>query len=731
MNEAKSVKVSVIMPVYNVAGFLPECLDSLLRQSMREFEVICVDDGSTDESPRILDDYARKDSRIQVIHQKNAGAGAARNVGLKLAVGEYVHFFDPDDSCERGMLKGMYRRAKQTAADVVIAGRIEVDGQTGKVLHRKGFSCGLWALGTTFSARNLSRTILTIAKSVPWDKLFRREFILSHGLRFQEIRRSNDIYFVDMALILAERISLVPHAYYRYRKNREGSLQATKDTTPLVFLEAYKALRSHLERLGLFDDFGVAYTRSYVGSVCYNLRKFADAENFKECYHAVRAEFLELNEKYDLRLGLMLASTVRVPARMIVLNEDPQELQQYYADRRNVQQKMDIPTGVVWRMKQLLPVGLKERIKIVCATLIRLVRAVKPARSGSSTKNEVRSVDAVCPHPDVSVILPVYNVGAYLKECLATLETQTLRNIEFICVDDGSTDSSLPYLHVHAKNDGRYRIIRQNHEGAGAARNAGLAVARGRYLAFLDADDFCAQDLFERVVRKADETQAEVVVFSRIACDAETGTCRERQCVPRALADRPQPFPAAEAAFELYNKVGHAAWNKLFRADYIRGLDLKFQCLARSNDLYFVSIALSSASRVAVERDAFYWHRSQRADGLQMTRWKSPLCVFDAYSAVWKTLSERGMSASFGGGFLHAAYVSGCRALAPLVDSDVYEQAYARFRGLLLGCQTEPELEKKARFKPQSLEMYRLIVQTADASRLRERFAARKQSSGA
>ena len=94
-------KVSVIIPVFNVEEYLGECLDSILGQTLREIEVVCVDDGSTDGSAAILDTYAAKDGRVKVLRQPNAGAGAARNAGLAVATGEYLLFCDPDDWCEK------------------------------------------------------------------------------------------------------------------------------------------------------------------------------------------------------------------------------------------------------------------------------------------------------------------------------------------------------------------------------------------------------------------------------------------------------------------------------------------------------------------------------------------------------------------------------------------------------------------------------------------------------
>ena len=120
MKRLAACDISVIIPVYNIQQHLRECLDSVLGQSYPHLQVICVDDGSTDESPAILAEYAQKDPRVQVIRQQNAGPGAARNTGLEAAVGEYVIFLDSDDWFEADFLAKMVDTAQREGADVAI-----------------------------------------------------------------------------------------------------------------------------------------------------------------------------------------------------------------------------------------------------------------------------------------------------------------------------------------------------------------------------------------------------------------------------------------------------------------------------------------------------------------------------------------------------------------------------------------------------------------------------------
>ena len=115
-----SVKVSVILPVYNVSEYLRQCMDSIVGQTLKDIEIICVDDGSTDDSLEILKEYEAKDKRVKVIEQKNAGAGAARNNGLAIATGEYLSFLDSDDFFEPDMLEKAYEKGKSANAQGVV-----------------------------------------------------------------------------------------------------------------------------------------------------------------------------------------------------------------------------------------------------------------------------------------------------------------------------------------------------------------------------------------------------------------------------------------------------------------------------------------------------------------------------------------------------------------------------------------------------------------------------------
>lgn len=265
--------VSVILPVYNVERYLRECMDSLLGQTLRDFELICVDDGSTDSSGLILDEYALHDPRVRVLHCQNRGVACARNAGLDIAAGEFVYTCDSDDICHPRLLETMVRQMRRDNADVVCCERASFDCNTGMDMGRVVFPEWLWRVKRPFPGRSLARDLFMIFGNSTCDKLFRRELIESEHIRFIEsVRRFVSFYFTSLALVLAKRISLVPESLYLYRENREGSLQNTREKAPVDVFAARAAMVRELERRGLFDDFAPGFLISFLRVVRTQLR---------------------------------------------------------------------------------------------------------------------------------------------------------------------------------------------------------------------------------------------------------------------------------------------------------------------------------------------------------------------------------------------------------------------------------------------------------------------------
>lgn len=218
-------KVSIVVPVYNVDKYLKQCLNSILNQSYVDWECIVIDDGSTDLSWKICDNFARKDHRFRVIHQKNQGVSKARNVGIESAKGEFLVFVDPDDYINDDYLTALINEQKRSDADVVQA-YIDLNTDNYKASHtiiQNSFIFVKSLSNRKISLKTKSSIIDTIAILRPssWGYLFKYE--IWKTLRFPEgINNGEDLFSVLEVLCNAESIESTDYAIYYYRIHNKG-----------------------------------------------------------------------------------------------------------------------------------------------------------------------------------------------------------------------------------------------------------------------------------------------------------------------------------------------------------------------------------------------------------------------------------------------------------------------------------------------------------------------------
>ena len=270
-------KVSVIIPVYNTEPYLRECLESVINQTLLDIEIICVDDGSTDGSLAILREYQEKDSRVSVYTQPNLNAGAARNHGLRYAKGKYLSFLDSDDFFERNMLEDCYCALEATNADIVCFFAKMLDMRSGEISDMP------WSLVTAhlpdrdvFSPEDISSKIFNSFQNWPWNKMFRHELIKKNNIRFQEIRRTNDMLFTCSALVSAERITVLKHPYAYYRIGTGNSLQQTNHLHPLTFWDAFTETKRYLISSGQYERYKQSFLNETLGGMLFNYHNMRD-----------------------------------------------------------------------------------------------------------------------------------------------------------------------------------------------------------------------------------------------------------------------------------------------------------------------------------------------------------------------------------------------------------------------------------------------------------------------
>ena len=302
-------RVSVIIPVYNAERFLGECLDSFTSQTLGDLEVVCVDDGSTDDSVRILRSYAEKDGRVKVLSQENAGPGTARNRGLEASSGEYVYFFDCDDFCKPTLLERAVAVADNENADVVALPFDLYNQQVGVGLHAE------WSLRRerypkgSFTWRDNPDELFETFHNYPWNKLVRRSFLDEQGIRFQEIYLTEDLMFSAPALVKARRIACVDEPLLSHREGLDTNSMSGKHKHPFDFIEAFVSLKEFLLREGVFDELRVAYVNWALNACVYNLMTLRNTASFQEVFERLHESGLE-------ELGLTGESSEQARAQM-------------------------------------------------------------------------------------------------------------------------------------------------------------------------------------------------------------------------------------------------------------------------------------------------------------------------------------------------------------------------------------------------------------------------------
>ena len=243
----KEPKVSVIMPVYNGMANLSGTINDVLNQSLKEIEVICVDDGSTDGSDSLLEEYATKDARLTIIHQKNQYAGVARNNGLSVAKGKYVVFWDCDDNFEPDALEKMYIQAEIDSAEITVCDADEYSEETGDYSLPGYIKYKYLPENRPFSRQEIGERIFDFSGNVPWNKMYLKSFIEEHNLAFEATRQFNDMYFVMSAYYHAKKITTVPNVLIHYRVFAGSSLTDTASKDPLSMYNSYLKLQEYMK----------------------------------------------------------------------------------------------------------------------------------------------------------------------------------------------------------------------------------------------------------------------------------------------------------------------------------------------------------------------------------------------------------------------------------------------------------------------------------------------------
>ena len=370
-------KISVIIPAYNAGRFLHECLDSVLAQTFSDFDVVICDDGSSDDTAEIAGDYSNRDSRISYVYLDHVGAGSARNCGMTHVSGEYLYFLDADDMIAPNALEVLHSAAESHEADVVVARSHYLNDITKEEspidFTMNDVDCDVALEGDSLPLKPFQSFV-----GWPWDKLFRAEFVNRHGLTYQNLRSSNDAFFVYMALCKANCIVCVDKDLFTHRTNNAASLERTRSKSWNNAIAAMEAIRDEFskdQKLGRYWDSFVNWASHFS---YWNMSTLGEGSLASEVVSAFD-EFLSsidcesvafLNIEDEAFMGLSHCDRLDSISSYIQLRKRNEELvNRLYSEERDLMAKIE-------RQKKSLKDMSGKLSAIECSRSYRLARRI-------------------------------------------------------------------------------------------------------------------------------------------------------------------------------------------------------------------------------------------------------------------------------------------------------------------------------------------------------------------
>ncbi len=481
------VKVSIIIPIYNSEKYIEKCLNSIIKQTLKDIEIILVNDGSTDKSLSILKSYAKKDKRIKLIDKENGGLASARNAGINASCGKYIYFIDSDDFIEINALEILYNKMEDSNLDTLFFDATSIFGNENLAKANSSFNNyytrqhsydGVYSgqeLFKLFSENKEYRTSACL-------QINRTSFLKKHNINFLEGIIHEDEYFTLLVCIFSQRASYINNQLYK-RLIRNDSIMTSSNALKRSYgyLKVLTSIKPYIEEYvdNKYLDTFTSYLLELENSSVKFLREVEknDQHNFNKILDKYKND-LSINEFTNFHL--------MINRNRIYLNQIDKLKKELQKQNNN---------------KNLIMRSFNDKI-INFKSWFRK----------KFTSNIY-----------ISIIMPVYNCAKYLPACLDSLLKQSLGEIEIICIDDSSTDRSYDILCKYQKQYPIIKVYKQKHSNAGDARNIGIKHAKGKFLLFLDSDDFFEKDLCKKAYHYANYYNTDILLFGAYKYDEKVG----------------------------------------------------------------------------------------------------------------------------------------------------------------------------------------------------------------
>lgn len=522
-------KVSILVPIYNNSIFLDECITSLINQTLKDIEIILINDGSTDKKAiDIIKKYCNIDNRICLIDKKNTGYGHSMNCGLMAAHGEYIGIVESDDYVDTKMFEILYNESSSTI-DIV---KSNPSFFVGNGASRKFTKIKLFK-------EDFLTKIITPYKdyeyfnAIPLNpiSIFKNSFIKINKIKFSETPGASfqDIGFYFKTSILAKNIKIINKQLYMVRRDNENSSVFSKDKYEYTIYE-YDKLKQFLNNnVELKIKFEKAYYIRKYFSYRFTYQRIGD--EYKDTFLDVFSkDFKEAFNKNIINLSLFNDS-----------------------DKNWISSNLKISTNHLTSKKIL-----------------------------------------------VSVIIPIYNSEDTLDNTLNSILNQTLHELEIICIDDGSTDSSFNILNKYKNIDERIQIIKQENLGAGVARNRGIEIAKGEFLFFADSDDLFDQNCLLKFYNISKQFNLDICIsLMHLQSYNSHKIFKCNYNIDTNLISY-NTFNINDLNINIFCSTIGWCVDKFFSHDFIKKHNIRFNPLRIHNDMNFVYKSIILANKIKI-----------------------------------------------------------------------------------------------------------------------------------
>ena len=635
--------VSVIVPVYNNERYVVPCMRSLLAQTLENIEIICINDGSTDCSSAVLHSFADSDSRVVVVDKENEGYGVGINTGLRLARGKYVTILESDDFADLDMLETLVAYAEAFNLDVAKA---NFSLYWSKKIKKDHF-LELFAqheCDRVIDPSNRDDQHCFYVQPAIWSAVYRSDFIRDNNLWLLETPGAayQDTAFNFKIWACAKRVMFIHRPFVHYRQDNESSSINSPGKVNNICLE-YAEIRRWLreERPELHDSLAPVATKMMCDAYKWNTGRIA--EEFRlDFVKRFGEEFAEAERNNEVDPSLFAPGQL-AEARLTVMN--PQGFIDFVTKGKDPERGIRRLVRKASTLAQVSKLYGTESARNLVMDKIRR-KSCEPTPvdvmdTELSSRKEPKFLEEV-PEPMITVVLTVYNTAEVLRDTLDSIFAQTYTAFNLICVNDGSTDSSLEILEEYAARDCRVSIINQENQGVASARNRGLKEVSTPYTLILDSDDVFNSEFFEKLLLKAQEDSSDLVICSSCELDSET---LENIPAPWALKldklPSISPFSPDDAADSLFEAIMGWPWDRLYRTSFVRDSGLQFpETLRNSEDGVFVYGLLARAKKISVIEDVLIKHRLTRKNSISNSRDKAPEDFYKAIVMLKKALQS-------------------------------------------------------------------------------------------